>query len=289
VSARTGSISVGQVAPNGSVTSLVSGQNLTCLAFSPDGKLYVANPEDGHVYQVSPAGALTLFVTLNSNNDAGISHMAFDSSGNMYVTNWQINGVNKVTPGGVISTYATGTEHPTGLAFDSKGTLYVSSEVPNGYVTKITPGGVSSTFATLSHYGEGLAFDSSGNLYVADTTYPQTSNDTSSQVDKITSDGVVSTFATGFNHPQGLAFDSSGNLYVAEYWSGTVSMVGPGGGTAKLFATGFSGTESIAFAPAAVPEPASFALLGTAIATLAGYGVIEHQRRNRDADSSVPT
>jgi hypothetical protein len=35
VSARSGSISVGQVAPNGSVTSLTSGLNLTCLVFSP--------------------------------------------------------------------------------------------------------------------------------------------------------------------------------------------------------------------------------------------------------------
>jgi sugar lactone lactonase YvrE len=209
--------------------------------------LYVANPLDGHVYQVSPAGALTLFVTLPSNNDAGISHMTFDSSGNMYVTNWQINGVNKVTPAGVISTYATGTVHPTGLAFDSNGNLYVSSETATGFISKITPAGVVSTFATGLHYAEGLVFDGSGNLYVANSTYPQNSTDRSSEVDKITPDGVVSTFATGFNHPQGLAFDSSGNLYVAEYWSGTVSRVGPGGGTAKLFATGFAGTESIAF------------------------------------------
>jgi DNA-binding beta-propeller fold protein YncE len=123
----------------------------------------------------------------------------------------------------------------------------------------VTPGGAVSTFATGFNIATGLAFDSSGNLYVANST---NNNDTSGYISKVTSGGVVSTFATGFNHPQGLAFDGSGNLYAGEYYTGTVSRVGQGGGTATLFATGLSGTESLAFAPAtAVPEPASIVLV----------------------------
>jgi glucose/arabinose dehydrogenase len=131
------------------------------------------------VYQVSPTGALTLFVTVPSNNNAGISHMTFDSSGNMYITNWYIQGVDEITPAGVLSTYATGIVNPTGMAFDSSGNLYVSSETPNGFVSKVTPNGTISTFATGFHYAERLAFDGSGNLYVANTTYQ---NDTSSEI-----------------------------------------------------------------------------------------------------------
>jgi sugar lactone lactonase YvrE len=76
----------------------------------------------------------------------------------------------------------------------------------------------------------GLAFDSSGNLYVGNNTH---ANNPGGYASMVTPAGVVSTFATGFNSPEGLTFDRSGNLYVAEYYTGTISMVGPGGGAAR--------------------------------------------------------
>jgi sugar lactone lactonase YvrE len=245
VSARLGSISLGQVAPNGAVTSLLSGADLVGLAFSPSGKLYVSSPVSGQIFQADSQGNLTLFATLPAMYTAGISGMAFDSNGNMYMSDWYINGIYEITPAGVVSTYATGITTPDGLAFGSSGNLYVASEQGN-FVDKITPGGVVSTFATGFSTPVGVAFDSSGNLYVA--------NSSSDSISKVTPEGVVSTFATGFSgRPEYPAFDSSGNLYVPEYDTGTISVVGPGGGTGTLFATGFAGTESLAFFPPTLP------------------------------------
>jgi sugar lactone lactonase YvrE len=212
----------------------VTGIDTNGLAFGPDGNLYAANHPGNQVYEVTPDGVVSTFAT-------GIAHPAgltFDSSGNLYVAEVDSNQISRINPGGVVSTFATGIATPVGLAFDGSGNLYVSSQT-GGYVDEITPGGVVSTFATGFATPVGLAFASSGNLYVA--------NNANGTISKVTPGGIVSTFATGFNgRPEYIGFDGSGNLYVPEYDSGTVSRVGPGGGTGTLFATGFSGAESVA-------------------------------------------
>jgi hypothetical protein len=84
--------------------------------------------------------------------------------------------------------------------------------------------------------------------------------------------GVATTFASGFSAPEGLTVDSAGNLYVVNAGDSTVKMVGPGGGVATTFATGFTGApRAILFVPeAAVPEPASAALMGVGVAVASG-------------------
>src|SRR5262249_60036130 len=73
----------------------------------------------------------------------------------------------------------------------------------------------------------------------------------------------------GFRSRDGLAFDAAGNLYVSNFRSDTVSRVGPGGGAATTFATGFNGPAFLAFSPAAVPEPSSLALTALGLAGVA--------------------
>jgi sugar lactone lactonase YvrE len=122
--------------------------------------------------------------------------LAFDSKGNLYVVEFFGNYIDKFTPAGVKSTFATGVGQPTGLAFDSKGNLYVA-ESATGVISKFTPAGVKSTFASTSDSSlYGLAFDSSGNLYDANS---------SSEIHKFTPAGVESVFASGLNRPIGLA------------------------------------------------------------------------------------
>src|SRR5262249_41041666 len=84
------------------------------------------------------------------------------------------HAIFKITPAGVASTFVDNTHlsaAPTGLAFDSSGNLYVSSQTANR-ILKVTPSGVVSTFVDSNSGLDvplGLAFDSSGNLYVANS------------------------------------------------------------------------------------------------------------------------
>ncbi|HET6225808.1 MAG TPA: IPT/TIG domain-containing protein, partial [Bacteroidia bacterium] len=69
-----------------------------------------------------------------------------------------------------VSTFASGFDHPEGIAKDAAGNMYVANEYDRT-IRKITPAGVVSTIATLSNLSSrpmGLAVDASGNIFVAD-------------------------------------------------------------------------------------------------------------------------
>ncbi len=123
--------------------------------------------------------------------------------------------------------------HPTGVAVDGAGNVYVADRY-NHRIRKITASGVVSTLAgSASGYTDGtgtsakfknptgVAVDGAGNVYVADYN--------NHGIRKITTSGVVSTLAgitygytdgTGtsakFKNPYGVAVDGAGNVYVAD-------------------------------------------------------------------------
>jgi sugar lactone lactonase YvrE len=173
-----------------------------------------------------------------------------DSSGIIYVGDQQNHVIRKITPDGFVSTFAgsvgqsgssDGTsakfDHPSGIAVDSSGNVYVA-DYGNHLIRKITPGGIVSTFAGSAGQIEstdgqgaaarfyspfGIAVDKSNNIYVADRY--------NHLIRKITSDGTVSTFAGAarqpgytdgqgavarFNEPVGVAVDTLGYVYVVD-------------------------------------------------------------------------
>src|SRR5260370_32157440 len=90
---------------------------------------------------------------------------------------------------------------PIGLAFDSSGNLFVSTEgnSPNDSILEFTPAGVETTFATgLTNNPRGLAFDSAGNLFVAEIP-----GGGPGDILKFTPGGVRTVFASGVGRPQG--------------------------------------------------------------------------------------
>jgi len=66
------------------------------VAFDAAGNLYVANELSNTISKVTPAGAVTTFVSSGLSYPAGL---AFDAAGNLYVANEGSNTISKVTVG----------------------------------------------------------------------------------------------------------------------------------------------------------------------------------------------
>ncbi len=243
------------------------------LVIDANNNLFVSEPANSTIRKITPAGVVTTFAGTANHSDsdeenyvgtnahfANPEGLAFDASGNLYVADYDHNKIRKITSEGVVSTfvggpnsgYADGTgsavqfTHPSGLAFDASGNLFVSEE-GNHKIRKITPAGVVSTFAgdaagfsngtgtnAQFHLPTGLAFDASGNLFVADFS--------NHMIRKITPSGVVSTYSgnlegsndgpiafASFKYPYHLAFDASGNLFVTEASNSKIRKITPEG------------------------------------------------------------
>src|SRR5262249_6006414 len=146
--------------------------------------------------------------------------LAFDRRNNLYVSSRYDGTVYRVAPNGTISTYAEGMGVATGIAFDQEGNLYVGDR--GGTIWRIAQDRQIFVFATLepSLAAYHLAFAPSGTLFV---TGPTTSS--FDAVYSVDPHGTVSVFYRGLGRPQGLAFDSQGNLYVAASLSGQRGLV----------------------------------------------------------------
>jgi len=256
------------------------------IAFDSQGNLYFSDYYNHVVREVDTAGTITTVVGNGSNGysgdggqpiDAELGNpagLAFDAAGNLYIADQEFFVVRKVTLGSAISTFAgngkTGDSgdggpaidaelsFPNGLAFDSKGNLYIdipgAGEIPNSgfaVVRKVTPSGIISTYAgngLTGYSGDGgpatsaemedpetLAFDSSDNLYIVDFG--------ASVVRMVNTSGIIITFAgdgvLGFSgdggpantaelqRPWGVAVDGSGNVYISDQTNQRVRKVVP--------------------------------------------------------------
>jgi sugar lactone lactonase YvrE len=212
-------------------------------------------------------------VSASFNNPLGV---AADSLGNVYVADSANNMIRKITPSGLVSTFAgslnpgsangmdsaASFNHPTGVALDGSGNLYVA-DYGNSLIRKISPTGMVSTLAGVNgnagstngpaasatfNHPMGVAVDGAGNVYVADYL--------NNMIREISSSGVVSTLAgTGmagsangagavatFNNPTGVAVDLAGNVYVADLLNNLIREISPSGIVSTL-----AGNNSLGF------------------------------------------
>jgi len=188
--------------------------------------------------------------------------VAVDSSGNVYVADSLNFRIRKVTPAGVVTTLAGGGSsfvdgavgtaaqfaHPTGIAVDFSGNLYVADRsrirkiTSTGVVTTLAGGGTSPVYsvdgtgaAAVFNDAYSVGVDASGNIYAAEIGRHL--------IRKVTPAGVVTTlagsgiagFADGsgaaarFNSPQNLVVDSYGNIYVTDGSNHLIRKVTPEG------------------------------------------------------------
>ncbi|MEO8663563.1 MAG: hypothetical protein ABI693_34220, partial [Bryobacteraceae bacterium] len=189
--------------------------------------------------------------------------LAVGLDGTLYIADQLNDRIRKVTPDGIISTIAgngvrgfggdgglaTGAalNHPTGIAIDNAGTIWIADE-GNKRIRKIDATGTITTVAgnglALQNCDSGtalnvplfnpvrVAVDNSGNLYVADQ---------SSQCVRKIVNGTISTFAgngqTGFsgdgnpatqaalNNPTAVFPDSLGNVWITDQFNHRIRKV----------------------------------------------------------------
>ncbi len=157
-----------------------------------------------------------------------------------YVSNFGVNSITEYDDNGNASPFtSTFVNGPNGLALDSLGNLYVSTN--SNTIEKFSPTGVDlGVFASTGlNNAQGLAFDKSGNLYAA--------NFGGNTVEVFAPDGTDLGVFANVIRPTGLAFDTAGRLYVANFGN-TIERFAADGTPLGTFAdTGLNNPAGIAF------------------------------------------
>ena len=211
--------------------------------------------------------------TTSAANGAGLHDphgITTDRDGILYLADADSHTIRKIGPTGVGVVYAGEMDdthrtnwngssgsfcHPTGVALDGAGNLYVA-DAGNHVIRKISSSGIVSTFAGHAadrgfldghgdwarfSYPEGVTVDRTGNVLVADTF--------NCVIRQITPDGVVTTLAglagnpgavdgfgaaARFSYPSALAVDAGGNIYIADSGSSTIRKITSSGQVSTL-------------------------------------------------------
>jgi hypothetical protein len=194
------------------------------VAVTSSGTVYIADPINSVVEEVTPSGQLSVFAgrpgvpgaptagpAASSDLDQPYG-VAVDGSGDVFIADTQNSLVEKVTPSGTLSIIA-------GIATQAG-----------------TPTAGAATSSKLFQ-PQGIALDGSGDVFIADTQ--------NNLVEKVTSGGTLSILAgkvgqfgaptpgpatsSKLNLPSGVAVDGSGDLFIADFANGLVEEVTVGG------------------------------------------------------------
>lgn len=242
------------------------------LVLGSSGVLYVLDSGNSTIRKITSAGAVTTLA-----GKAGISGpvdgtgdvarfylpegIVRAKDGSLLVTDTYNHAVRRVTEAGVVTTFAgqlgvsgsadgSLTEarfyHPTGIALDAAGNIFIADR-GNDTIRKITPAGVVSTLAGSAgmsgvvdgtgsaarfDYPSGLAVGPNGDLWVSDDTTVRRVT----QAGEVTTPlGVVNDYshldgtgtAARFSGPWGMAFDSAGTLYLADTYNAVIRKITP--------------------------------------------------------------
>jgi sugar lactone lactonase YvrE len=134
-----------------------------------------------------------------------------------------------VSPFGVVAT-------PEHITIDSKGNVYVTTDISNGPVTIFNSSGTAIYSFIVEGHADGIVLDAKNDLYLAN-------NSTKLIVRYAAGTGFTSpaTYASGFEGLQGITFNGSGQLFAEDYVAGIVYLATPSGNT--VFGTGLGSID----------------------------------------------
>lgn len=152
--------------PDGKRSTFAKGISPDGMAFDRSGNLFVS--EGDSIFKFTAKGVKSTFVI--SKPFPNFTNLAFDAAGNLFVTDE--HSIYKYATDGTESKFATGLDHPTGLATDAAGNVYVTvvaaADASIHAILKFSPDGTKRTFASMPgvFFNGDLAVDRSGNLFV---------------------------------------------------------------------------------------------------------------------------
>jgi sugar lactone lactonase YvrE len=138
-----------------------------------------------------------------------------------------------------ITVPSSGLNHPSGVAVDGAGDVFIADE-PNSRVVRVTPSGAQSTVpASGLNFPYGVAVGGTGDVFIADTY--------NNRVVRVTPSGAQGTVpASGLNHPYGVAVDGAGDVFIADSENNRAVKVTPSGVQTTVPASGLSLPSAVA-------------------------------------------
>jgi len=230
------------------------------IAQDRDGSLLVTDTYNKQVWRVQRrssenfAGGETVLdlygQPVGGYNDAGLEGSFFKEPWAIapFLDGWAVsdtenNAVRLIRPDGVqtlngatnealkVTDVGVAFDHPTGLAADAEGNLYVSDTF-NGAVRRITPEGGVSTVAQGLSEPTGLCWHN-GVLYIAETGANRIVKLQNGRIVRVAGNGEAALTdgaaeSACFDAPQGVAVDGDGGIYVADTGNGAVRKIAGG-------------------------------------------------------------
>lgn len=135
--------SIYRAAPNAAVTVFAEGMGIaTGIAFDEEEFLYVGD-RSGTIFKIAPDRQIFVFATLEPSISA--YHLVFGPDGYLYVTGPTTSShdsVYRISKAGDVERFYRGLGRPQGMAFDTRGNLYVAaSQAGRKGILRITPEG----------------------------------------------------------------------------------------------------------------------------------------------------
>lgn len=209
------------------------------MTFDAAGRLWViSNPQAGGIIAavfvppVTPASTAALQFTLPLSGD--IDYLTFDSMGNLWASDYDNDVEYKFAPPFTssrtlvpsVTLSLPGITHPTGIAVDATGNVYVSNLGSSGtnsiavFTAPVTSASVPAYYLNGLWFPGTILFDSHGNLYASTgSTSHQTGiarYNSNNLMSGATPDILDQTGLGINNYGAAFTFDAAGNLFVAD-------------------------------------------------------------------------
>lgn len=133
--ANTGKGTINKIDVGGTVSTVLTGLNISGISISSSGNIYVVSSQNATTFKVTSGGAVSVVHQFVS---GGPTDLVVDSNENLFFTLYsnKESSLVRYEPNGKISTLASPFDLPVGIAKDSSNSFYIVNNQP-GSVSKV--------------------------------------------------------------------------------------------------------------------------------------------------------